>query len=127
MHLSAVCGDNCELYIHTCANVLKRQFVVTRPNQIWVAALMYIPTLEGWVYLGVVLDIFTHRVVGWAMPATLDQRLTCVAFVMTIHQRQLPVGLLYHSDRRSQYTSAAYQGMLMQIGATVIMSRRGNC
>ena len=108
-------------------NMLKRQFVATAPNQIWVADITYIPTREGWVYLAVVLDLFARRVVGWAIQATLDQTLTGAALAMAIHQRQPPAGLMHHSDRGSQYTSAAYQGMLMRIGATVSMSRRGNC
>jgi putative transposase len=108
-------------------NVLKRQFVATRPNQIWVADITYIPTREGWVYLAVVLDVFARRVVGWAIQATLDQTLTSAALAMAIHQRHPPVGLIHHSDRGSQYTSATYQRMLAQIGATVSMSRRGNC
>lgn len=108
-------------------NVLKRQFVATRPNQIWVADITYIPTREGWVYLAVVLDVFARRVVGWAIQATLDQTLTSAALAMAIHQRHPPVGLIHHSDRGSQYTSATYHRMLAQIGATVSMSRRGNC
>jgi transposase InsO family protein len=86
-------------------NLLGQTFLATRPNEIWLADISYIPTDEGWLYLAVVLDLFTRKVVGWAMRDHLCQELTIAALTMAI-QRQRPArGLLHHSDRGSQYAA----------------------
>jgi transposase InsO family protein len=93
---------------------------------VWVADLTYIPTQEGWLYLAVVLDVATRRVVGWALRTRLDHELAQTALVMALTRTGAPGGL-HHSDRGVQYASGAYQALLRQAGFTASMSRRGNC
>jgi putative transposase len=109
------------------ANVLNRQFEAQRPNQKWVADITYIPTLNGWLYLAVVLDLFSRRIVGWAMSARCDASLVQNALDMALAQRQTQGDLIHHSDRGSQYAAHAYQALLAQHHITVSMSRKGNC
>src|SRR4029079_1378629 len=90
-------------------NPLKRQFERQRPNEAWVADTTYIPTEEGWLYLAVVLDLFSRRVVGWAMDERHNRALTLRALHMAAQRRRPPPGLIHHSDRGSQYASADYQ------------------
>lgn len=106
-------------------NVLAQAFKSTAPNQKWVTDITYIPTDEGWLYLAVVLDLFSRLVVGWSMAAYLDDRLTRSALKMALARRQLGDGLLHHSDQGKQYASDTY---LQLLPGTVIrsMSRRGN-
>lgn len=106
-------------------NVLGQDFTTTVPNQKWVGDITYIPTAEGWLYLAVILDLFSRRVVGWAMASYLDDRLTRSALQMALGQRQLDAGLLHHSDRGGQYASAAYVQLLAN-RVTRSMSRSGN-
>jgi transposase InsO family protein len=108
-------------------NLLDRQFTVERSNQVWVSDLTYIPTREGWLYLGVVIDLFSRMVVGWAMERTLEARLTTAALEMALNRRGALVGLLHHSDRGVQYTCSAYQSLLEAHGIRCSMSRKGNC
>lgn len=108
------------------ANVLARQFAVARPNQVWAADLTYVPTDEGWVYLAVVLDLASRRVVGWAMRARLTQAVALDALHMALGQRRPSGGLLHHSDRGGQYASGAYQVLLARRGIQASMSRRGD-
>jgi putative transposase len=84
-------------------------------------------TYEGWLYLAVVLDLYSRRVIGWAMAATQDEALIERAFQMALLTRHPQTGVLFHSDRGSQYTSDAYQAVLANVGAMVSMSRTGNC
>jgi putative transposase len=110
-------------------NRLNRQFDVSRierPNRVWAADLTYIPTGEGWLYLAVVLDLASRRVVGWALGSRLDQELALTAMRMALLHRKASGGL-HHSDRGVQYASAAYQQLLTEAGFTVNMSRRGDC
>jgi transposase InsO family protein len=110
-------------------NRLNRQFDVSRierPNRVWAADLTYIPTGEGWLYLAVVLDLASRRVVGWALGSRLDQELALTAMRMALLHRKASGGL-HHSDRGVQYASAAYQQLLTEAGFTVSMSRRGDC
>jgi transposase InsO family protein/transposase-like protein len=110
-------------------NRLNRQFDVSRierPNRVWAADLTYIPTGEGWLYLAVVLDLASRRVVGWALGSRLDQELALTAMRMALLHRKASGGL-HHSDRGVQYASAAYQQLLTEAGLTVSMSRRGDC
>jgi putative transposase len=108
-------------------NVLDRQFTAQRPNQKWVADITYIPTRNGWLYLAAVLDLFSRRIVGWAMSARCDATLTQNALLMALSQRQPTADLLHHSDRGSQYAAHAYQALLAQQHITLSMSRTGNC
>jgi transposase InsO family protein len=87
----------------------------------------YIPTAEGWLYLAVILDLFSRRVVGWAMAAHMTQALVCQALRMALRQRRLHAPLLHHSDRGSQYTGQAFQSLLTAHGVVPSMSGRGNC
>lgn len=113
-------------------NVLQRRFTLeTNPalrarDRVWAADITYIPTREGWLYLAVILDLASRRVVGWALRTQLDQTLALTALRMALAHRQARAGL-HHSDRGVQYTSAAYQQLLASAGFTPSMSRIGNC
>lgn len=108
-------------------NELARDFKATRPNERWVTDITYIWTDEGWAYLAVILDLFSRAVVGWALDATLATSLPLAALEAAVLRRRPESGLLHHSDRGCQYTSAAYRDALSDLGVTVSMSRRGNC
>jgi putative transposase len=111
----------------TPTNVLNRQFVVDEPDRVWAGDVTFLPTLEGWFYLAVVLDLYSRRVVGWAMSTHNDEALTLAALRMAIAQRQPARGLLHHSDRGTTYASGTYQDVLAQHGMICSMSRKGNC
>jgi len=108
-------------------NSLNREFEAHHPNQKWVSDITYIPIQSGWLYLAAILDLFSRRVVGWAMSASCDSLLAQNALHMALSQRQPQAELLHHSDRGSQYAAHAYQGLLAQHHITVSMSRKGNC
>ncbi len=108
-------------------NLLSRQFTADAPNRKWTADITYVWTREGWLYLAVVLDLFSRRVVGWARSATLERSLVLSALAMALASRKPAVGLLCHSDRGSQYASGDYQQALKKAGAVCSMSRKGNC
>jgi putative transposase len=109
-------------------NVLDRDFTATRPNEKWVTDITYLPTLAGWVYVAVVLDLFSRKVVGWSIGDSLATPLVAAALRRAIESRR-PVGsdLLHHSDRGCQYTSDAYQQTLRALGIECSMSRTGDC
>lgn len=109
------------------ANQLNRQFAVAAPNQVWAGDLTYIWTIEGWLYLAVLLDLYSRAVIGWAMGSRLTGELTRQALEMALHRRQPKPGLLHHSDRGSQYAATAYQQQLRAAGMIGSLSRRGNC
>jgi len=108
-------------------NRLNRDFQATRPNEKWLADITYIPTAEGWLYLAVVLDLFSRKIVGWAFAATLESCLVEQAFRMAVQDRPALSGLLHHSDRGSQYAGGAYQRLLVDQQVQTSMSRTGNC
>ena len=108
-------------------NTLQRRFKPAAPNRVWAADITYVPTRQGWLYLAVVLDLFSRRVVGWHMSSRLDQQLTLSALEMALISRRPKPGLLHHSDRGVQYASDAYQQLLTSSGALCSMSRKGNC
>lgn len=108
-------------------NRLGGDFTATAPNQKWTADITYIPTREGWLYLAVVLDLFSRRIVGWAMSARMTSDLVSAALRMAIQQCQPAPGLLHHSDRGSQYTGQPYQQLLKDRRFIVSMSDTGNC
>lgn len=108
-------------------NVLNRQFNPPAPNQAWVSDMTYVRTRTGWLYLAVVLELFSRKVIGWAMDLSMTADLVCRALQMAIGQRGPSTGLIVHSDRGSQYTSGEYQHLLKRHGMTCSMSRPGNC
>lgn len=108
-------------------NLLDQTFLARRPNEIWLADIGYIPTDEGWPYLAVVLDLFSRKVVGWAMRDHLRQELTIAALTMAIQRQKPGRGLIHHSDRGSQYAATDYRKMLKANGILASMSRKGNC
>jgi transposase InsO family protein len=108
-------------------NRLNQAFVAHQPNQKWGADITYIPTAQGWLYLAVILDLFSRKVVGWAMDTTLQTDLVKRALVAALTTRRPDAGLLHHSDRGSQYASQPYQTLLKERQIEVSMSRRGNC
>ncbi|MCF7545910.1 IS3 family transposase, partial [Pseudomonas petrae] len=108
-------------------NVLNRQFEPHAVNTAWVADITYVRTRSGWLYLAVVLDLFSRKVVGWAMAANMHAELVCSAMQMAVAQRQPPPGLIAHSDRGSQYASAIYRSLLARQNMQQSMSRKGNC
>ena len=108
-------------------NLLNREFTPEEPNQKWASDITYIWTAEGWLYLAVVMDLFSRAIVGWSMSERMNRELVIDAFVMATKRRNPPSGLLHHSDRGSQYASADYQDILAKHGAICSMSRKGNC
>ncbi len=108
-------------------NVLERNFAVDLPDTAWVTDVTYVFTLQGWLYLAVILDLFSRRVVGWAASANNDRTLALAALDMAVTQRKPSAGILHHSDRGSVYASADYRGALDRLGATKSMSRKGDC
>ena len=113
---------------HSAApNLLNRQFAASRPNERWVTDITYVWTAEGWCYLAAILDLFSRRVVGWALDATLTTALPRRALEEAIRRRAPQPGLLHHSDRGCQYTSHDYRASLRELGIEVSMSRKGNC
>jgi len=109
-------------------NLLARRFAVPAPNSGWVTDITYLWTLEGWLYLAVILDLFSRRVVGWAVSERLERGVALDALQMALTNRLTPPqGLLHHSDRGSQYASHEYQQLLAAHGVLSSMSRKGNC
>ena len=108
-------------------NVLNRQFSVGRPNQVYVSDITYIWTQEGWLYLAVVVDLYSRKVVGWSMSPRMKAKLVCDALQMAIWQRQPHAGLIHHSDQGSQDTSKAFRRLLKAHHFQGSMSRKGNC
>ncbi|GBG03651.1 transposase [Azospira sp. I13] len=106
-------------------NLLDRQFQAASPNQKWVADFTYIWTAEGWLYVAVVLDLFSRRAVGWSMQNSMTSQLVADALMMAVWRRGKPSSLLHHSDQGSQYTSEHFQGLLREQGITCSMSRAG--
>jgi len=114
--------------LHALApNHLDRQFTASEPNQRWVADFTYIWTHEGWLYLAVVLDLYSRRVVGWSMKSQMTADLVTDALLMAIWRRGDTEQLLHHSDQGSQYTSEQFQLLLKTHGIECSMSRRGDC
>ncbi len=107
-------------------NLLDRDFEATAPNQKWVGDITYIPTREGWLYLAVVIDLFSRQVVGWSFSDTLSKSIAIDALQMAIKQRGVSAQL-FHSDRGVQYASGAFQKELEDAGTICSMSRKGNC
>lgn len=108
-------------------NVLAGRFEWERPNQAWVGDISYIATDEGWLYLAILLDLFSRRIVGWAMDKRINRQLTLRALHMAAQRRRPPVGLIHHTDQGSQYASGDYQKALASYGMICSMSGKGRC
>ena len=108
-------------------NLLERNFAVASPDTVYVGDITYIPTREGWLYLAVVIDLFSRAVVGWAMSSRIKTDLINDAMLMAIWKRKPAKGLMFHSDRGSQYASDSYRKILNTHGIKASMSRKGNC
>jgi len=108
-------------------NLLDRDFNAIAPNQKYVGDITYIWTNEGWMYLAVVIDLYSRAVIGWSMQSTMTRQLVCDALMMALWRRGFPRGVLFHSDQGSQYCSDDYQKMLVRYGLICSMSRKGNC
>ena len=139
MREGGLCGRRPRRFVRTtdsrhadpiAANVLDRRFGVGQlraPDQVWVSDLTYVATGEGWLFLAIVLDLASRRVVGWAMRETLEADLTLAALGMALASRRPAPGLLHHSDRGSQYTCGEYRALLRSHGVVASMSRKGDC
>jgi len=108
-------------------NILNRDFYASNPNEKWVGDITYISTGEGWLYLATVIDLYSRKVVGWSMDDTMKVSLVNNALNMAITHRNPPKGLLWHTDRGSQYASYSHRDLLHKYGITQSMSRKGNC
>jgi putative transposase len=108
-------------------NLLNQCFDVDSPNKVWVADITYIHTAEGWLYLAALMDLYSRKIVGWAMSNRITRQLALDALRMAITNRHELDGLIHHSDRGSQYASGDYQRVLKEHGITCSMSRKGNC
>ena len=100
---------------------------MSRPNAVWVSDITYIWTAEGWLYLAGVMDLYSRRIVGWAMSPRIDGALTLAALRQALTQRQPSAGLVHHSDRGKQYAASDYQKLLRDHGTVCSMSRKGDC
>ena len=108
-------------------NLLDRQFEVVAPNRVWTTDITYVWTLEGWLFLAVVMDLFSRQIVGWAMGARMKVELVINALAMAYWRRKPADGLLHHSDQGSQYACPRYRQQLKHYGMIASMSRKGNC
>lgn len=112
---------------HVAPNALQQQFSAAAPNERWVTDITYLPTYEGFLYLAVVIDLFSRQVVGWSMQSRIHSDLVLQALLMAVWRRKPKPGLILHSDQGSQYTGHAWQNFLGAHGIVCSMSRRGNC
>jgi putative transposase len=136
MRLEHICARRKTKHVHTtdsqhgypvAPNWLGQDFAASRPNEKWLADITYIPTTEGWLYLAVVLDLFSRKIVGWAFADKLDSDLVEQAFRQATHERADLSGLLHHSDQGRQYAARSYRRLLTAQQIQTSMSRRGNC
>jgi transposase InsO family protein len=111
----------------TPSNVLARDFIANAPDRVWVGDVTYLATREGWLHLAVLVDLYSRRVVGWAMSEDNDEVLTLAALRMALELRQPEPGLIHHSDRGATYASGTYQDTLSKRSIVCSMSRKGDC
>ena len=121
----ATTNSNHELPV--APNLLKRNFTATAPNQVWTSDITYLATAEGWVYLAVIIDLFSRQVVGWSMQPHMKAELVTDALRMAWFRRRPEAGVIVHSDRGSQYCGGLFQDTLKAYGMRSSMSRRGDC
>lgn len=136
MRRRGLCGLRKARFVHTtdsrhklpiAPNLLERDFTATAPNRVWVTDVTYVWTLQGWLYLAAVLDLFSRRVVGWGMSANNDEGLVLGALNMALTTRRPARGLIHHSDRGSVYCGTDYLAVLKAHGVERSMSRKGDC
>lgn len=108
-------------------NLVARDFAAPAPDRLWIGDITYVPTGEGWLYLAVLVDVYSRRVVGWAMADHLRAELALDALALALQARRPGAGLLHHTDRGCQYTAAAYRQVLVAHGCVASMSRTGDC
>ena len=108
-------------------NLLQQNFSASRPNEKWVSDITYVWTEEGWLYLAVIMDLYSRMIVGWSMSERMTSQLVIDALQMAIWRRKRPQGVIIHSDRGSQYCSHEYQKLLAENGFICSMSKRGDC
>jgi transposase InsO family protein len=114
-------------HLPVAQNILDRNFSALAPNEKWLADITYIPTDEGWLYLATILDLYSRKIVGWAMRDHMRVELTMAALMMAVQRQRPKPGLIHHSDRGSQYAAGDYQQALTDAAMTPSMSRKGNC
>jgi putative transposase len=108
-------------------NLVARDFTAEAPNRVWVGDMTYVPTLDGWLYLAILLDLFSRRVVGWAMSDSIDTELALEALLMATRRRTPEPGLIHHTDRDCRYASDDYQSALRRSGMVASMSGKADC
>lgn len=113
--------------LEVAPNILSRQFKPSAPNKIWTTDISYVWTLEGWMHVAIVIDLYSRQVVGWAIDEHMKTSLCLKALKMAYWRKKPAKGLLHHSDRGSQYASYGYRGQLQMMGMIQSMSRKGNC
>lgn len=112
---------------HVSDNLLRRNFNASRPDEKWVSDITYIKVERGFVYLAVIMDLFSRKIIGWSLDTTMTNQLIIDAFNMAVASRKVEPGLILHSDRGVQYRSGEYQALLLHEGIRPSMSRKGNC
>ncbi len=122
-----VATTDSEHQLEVAPNLLERDFTASAPNQRWVGDITYLKTPEGWLYLAVIIDLFSRFVVGWALSTVIDRHLVLKALEMGLKRRGTLVGAMFHSDRGSQYASEDHRKALVASGIDCSMSRKGNC
>jgi transposase InsO family protein len=108
-------------------DLINQDFTAAAPNQKWVSDLTYIWTGEGWLYLAVIMDLYSRAIIGWSMGKRMTQQLMCDALTMAVFHRGFPRSVIIHSDRGSQYCSRAYQRLIKMMGLRCSMGRRATC
>ena len=108
-------------------NLLERNFDISVPDKAWVSDITYIQTREGWLYLAIIIDLYSRKVVGWSISTKIDAELIISAVQMALNRRFLTEGLIFHSDRGSQFASHRVQNLLLDHGIKASMSRKGDC
>lgn len=113
--------------LHVAPNLLQRQFYVAKPNRVWAGDITYIPTQNGWLYLATVMDLYSRKIVGWSMDTTMTATLVNDALTMALWHRKPGKGLIWHTDRGSQYCSKSHRDIIKDHGIIQSMSRKGDC
>ncbi len=118
---------NSHHHLPVAENLLQQNFSTEHPNQKWVSDITYIATDEGWLYLAMVMDLYSHSIIGWSMSACMTATLVCDALTMAMFKWHFPKQVIVHSDRGSQYCSREYQQLLKHHALICSMSAKGNC
>lgn len=108
-------------------NILQRRFVTTKPDQVWVGDVTFVPTRQGWIYLAVLIDLYSRKVIGWSMADKNDTHLVLSCLQMAIEHRRPQAGLIHHTDQGQTYAANVYRQLATEHGITQSMSRKGNC